>query len=213
MTESDWLSSTDPQAMLSFLQDRGPVSERKLRLFTVACCYLIWPLMTDERDRRVVEVAERFADGLADEAERESTSVHNDSDPARRTNFTSAGCAAGWARALPLTVEEAGLGARHATDALSKLAVAAGQRDQCDALRCVFGNPFRPVPFSPEWRTEAVVALARGIYEERAWDRMPVLGDALEDAGCADEPVLAHCRGPNVHVRGCWVTDLVLGKE
>lgn len=80
------------------------------------------------------------------------------------------------------------------------------------ALRDIFGNPLHPVSFSPEWRTESVVALARGIYEERAWDRMTVLADALEDAGCSDEAVLAHCREPALHVRGCWMIDSVLGK-
>ncbi|HEX4610482.1 MAG TPA: hypothetical protein VH092_20000 [Urbifossiella sp.] len=104
MTESDWLTSTDPQAMLSFLREREPVSERKLRLFAVTCCYLIWPLLMDEHDRRVVDVAERFADGLADEAERESTSVHNDPDPTRRTNFTSAGSASYRSRAMAVVV-------------------------------------------------------------------------------------------------------------
>ncbi|MFO0796468.1 MAG: hypothetical protein U0804_03265 [Gemmataceae bacterium] len=79
-------------------------------------------------------------------------------------------------------------------------------------LRDIVGNPFRPVAFDPAWRTEAVVGLARGAYEDRAFDRLPVLADALEDAGCADAAVLAHCRGPGPHVRGCWVVDLVLGK-
>ena len=56
-------------------------------------------------------------------------------------------------------------------------------------------------------------ALAGAIYDERAFDRLPVLGDALEDAGCADAAILAHCRGPGEHVRGCWVVDLLLGKS
>ncbi|MBN9517063.1 hypothetical protein J0H58_00865 [bacterium] len=78
-------------------------------------------------------------------------------------------------------------------------------------LRDLFGNPFRPVSFQPEWRTEAVVALARGIYEERAWDRMPVLGDALDDAG-ADPELVRHCREPGIHVRGCHVLDAALDR-
>jgi len=84
---------------------------------------------------------------------------------------------------------------------------------QAILLRDIFGNPFHPVAFDPAWRTEAVVGLARGAYEDRAFDRLPVLADALEDAGCADAAVLAHCRGPGPHVRGCWVVDLVLGKS
>jgi hypothetical protein len=76
----------------------------------------------------------------------------------------------------------------------------------------VVGNPFYPVALDPAWRTEAVVGLVAGIYADRAFDRLPVLADALEDAGCADADVLTHCRGPGPHVRGCWVVDLLLGK-
>jgi hypothetical protein len=84
---------------------------------------------------------------------------------------------------------------------------------QAALLRDIFGNPFRPAALDPAWRTGTVLALARGIYEDRAFDRMPILADALQDAGCTDEDVLGHCRGPGPHVRGCWVVDLVLGKS
>ena len=80
-------------------------------------------------------------------------------------------------------------------------------------LRDIFGNPFRPVAADPKWLTSAVVGLAQAIYEERAFDRMPILADALEEAGCDNADVLNHCRQPGEHVRGCWVVDLVLGKE
>ncbi|MBN9516925.1 hypothetical protein J0H58_00170 [bacterium] len=76
----------------------------------------------------------------------------------------------------------------------------------------VFGSPFRPVSFEGEWRTEAVVALARGMYESRNFTAMSVLADALEDAGCSNDDILSHCRGDGPHVRGCWVVDAVLGK-
>jgi hypothetical protein len=80
-------------------------------------------------------------------------------------------------------------------------------------LRDILGNPFRHVVFDPVWRTESVSALATGIYADRAFDRMPILADALEEAGCDDADILNHCRGPGPHVKGCWVVDLVLGKE
>ena len=86
-------------------------------------------------------------------------------------------------------------------------------RPSRDFVRDIFGNPFRPVTFDPRWRTSDVLGLARAIYDDRAFDRMPILADALMDAGCADEQVLGHCRGDGPHVRGCWVVDLVLGKE
>ena len=82
-----------------------------------------------------------------------------------------------------------------------------------DYLRDIFGTPFRVVAFSPAWRTETTVALARQIYEERDFPAMPILADALQDVGCDCEGVLGHCRGPNPHVRGCWVVDGLLQKE
>jgi hypothetical protein len=85
--------------------------------------------------------------------------------------------------------------------------------EQAELVRDIFGNPFRPVAFDPRWRTEDTVGLARGIYEDRAFDRLPLLADALMDAGCADEQVLSHCKSEGPHVRGCWVVDLVLDKE
>ena len=75
----------------------------------------------------------------------------------------------------------------------------------------VAGNPFRPVAFAPAWRTATVLALARRMYETREFSAMPILADALQDAGCHDDDVLSHCTAGGVHVRGCWVIDGVLG--
>ena len=82
-----------------------------------------------------------------------------------------------------------------------------------DIIRDLFGDPFRPVAFDLRWRTTDAIGLARAIYDDRAFDRLPILADALMDAGCDDEDILAHCRTDGPHVRGCWVVDLVLGKE
>jgi hypothetical protein len=84
-------------------------------------------------------------------------------------------------------------------------------------LRCVFGPlPFRSVPFDSSllvWNDGTVPKMARSIYDERAFDRLPILADALEDAGCTDRDILGHCRQPGEHVRGCWVVDLILGES
>jgi hypothetical protein len=80
-------------------------------------------------------------------------------------------------------------------------------------VRDVFGNPFKPSPFDAAWRTPQVMAIARTLYEEPRWEEMPVLADALEEAGCADERFLNHCRLPGVHAGGCWLLDLLLEKE
>jgi hypothetical protein len=77
----------------------------------------------------------------------------------------------------------------------------------------IVGDPARPVPFDPRWRTSDVIGVARGIYDERAFVRLPILADALMDAGCEDERIISHCRSKGPHVRGCWLVDLVLGKQ
>lgn len=84
---------------------------------------------------------------------------------------------------------------------------------QCDFLRDIFGNPYRHIILDPSWLTSTVLSLATGIYAECAYDRMPILADALEDANCTNEDILNHCRGPGPHVRGCFVVDLLLSKE
>ncbi|MBA4192082.1 MAG: hypothetical protein C0467_29235 [Planctomycetaceae bacterium] len=87
-------------------------------------------------------------------------------------------------------------------------------RPLSELFRDIFGNPFRLISVAPSWLTSTVVALAEGIYQEKAFDRMPILADALQDAGCDSADILNHCRDMNgVHVRGCWVVDAVLGKE
>jgi hypothetical protein len=83
----------------------------------------------------------------------------------------------------------------------------------CRLLREVFGNPFSPIAVDPTWLTPTVLDLARKAYEDRAFDRLPILADALEDAGCENPSLLTHLRGPGPHVKGCWAVDLVLAKE
>ena len=86
------------------------------------------------------------------------------------------------------------------------------RKRQARILRDIFGNPFRPVTFDPTWQTSASVSLAQSMYDSRDFAAMPVLADALEEAGCRQEEVLGHCRDEKqIHVRGCWVVDLVLG--
>jgi hypothetical protein len=87
------------------------------------------------------------------------------------------------------------------------------EKMQLRLVHDIFGNPFRRAAIESWWRSSVVVALTRRIYEERAFDRLPILADALEDAGCDNADMLAHCRSDGLHVRGCWVVDLLLGKE
>ncbi len=98
-------------------------------------------------------------------------------------------------------------------DSAKANAGAPARADVCGMLREVFGNPFRPASLDPRWLTPTVVDLARAIYEDRVFERLPILADALMDAGCDNEAILQHCRGPGPHVRGCWVVDAILGRK
>jgi hypothetical protein len=233
MTEAEWLTSQDPALMTFFLRETA--SDRKMRLFAVARCRRIWPLLSDERSREAVEVAERFAEGEATPAELDaaraaacgayqdgSAAFHGFRSDIKRPHSVAPHAAAihtadpsGWhagecarsaAYALfhnvpPFTQPEADAAARPELIAQTQL------------LRCVFGNPFRAVAFDSLWQTETVLALARIMYASRDFSGMPILADALQDAGCENEDILNHCRRPGEQVRGCWVLDLVLGKR
>lgn len=92
---------------------------------------------------------------------------------------------------------------------------AAASREKCvlsNLVRCTFGNPFRPVTVDPSCVTPTVLALATGIYSDRAFDHLPILADALQDAGCDNDDILSHCRSDGPHARGCWVVDLLTGR-
>jgi hypothetical protein len=230
MTEAKWVACTDPGPMLEFL--RGRASDRKLRLFAVACCRRVWHLLTDGRSRGAVEVAERYADG---ETTREELGVARDAGVAAHGELLSA--VRGGARHLSLPAAYAAFriarrkvvqAARDATafcpSAVSTAYEASDPRykaessEQTVLLRDIFGPlPFRPVTVHPPvlaWNDRIVPRLAQVIYDQRRWGDMPLLGDALLDAGCDNEEMLTHAREQGaVHVRGCWLLDLLLDKE
>ena len=225
MTEAEWLASEAPWEMVRSLGDG--VSDRKMRLFLCACCRSIWPFLTDERSRAAVEVAERFADGLAswDEAGEADEAAQEADEESDRLGATAAAYAPLGVGAVTAcyVVDHAGCEFANSTvgheeapttdpDAWDAAKIAESRR-QAAFLRDIFGNPFRPVALHPAWLTANVVDLARAIYDERAFERLPILADALMDAGCDEADVLAHCRGVGPHARGCWVVDLLLGKE
>jgi hypothetical protein len=245
MKDAEWLPCTDAEGMVAFLEGRASV--RKLRLFACACCRRVWDLQTDQRSRSAVEVAEAYADGLAEVnalwAARESAgeppkaaraaweSAREAADEAKQIAAIAWGTAAAAAHAASYAkaIEAAG-GASHeaawamawavAGDRESGVTAAAKRAElqvQSTLLRCIFGRlPFRPVTVDPDWldwNGGTVPQIARATYEERAFDRLPVLSDALEEAGCTDADVLGHCRGGGMHVRGCWVVDLIAGKD
>jgi len=211
MTEAEWLAFDDPiSPMLAFLD--GKASDRKLRLFAVACCRKVWDSLTDERSQKAVEIAERFADKCASEDELHV--AREESNAVRQAAYD--GLEAHWSQE---NNDQCNF-ADYAADVAAPDAYTAARSAEnkwnlnSDLLRDVFGPlPFRPITIDRTWLSSAVTALAQAIYDERAFDRMPILADALEDAGCTNQDILQHCRSGGEHVRGCWVVDLLLAKE
>jgi hypothetical protein len=202
MTEAEWLAATEPRLMLEFL--RGKVSDRKLRLFAAFCKWEYLRFRPDLRQgigSRYAAVTERYADGEATYEEWYAIrrNVHGTFDHADAHSQATDGV-------------ETAVCCCYADESVRETQTAAEYTLLANTLRDISGNPFRPVALHTSWRTEAVVALAEGIYAERAFERMPVLADALEDAGCAHADVLSHCRGDGPHVKGCWVVDLLTGR-
>ena len=202
MTEEQWLTATDPRPLWEYLQ--GKASDRKLRLFAVAVCYLA----SGETAVPMFEEVVRLAEGLATVDEVRGYwlrpgEVRRGAWPERPFEW-----------ALDLVQACADPDKR-----LWGVSYPAG--DQLPPiLRDVFGNPFRPPTRNPSWLTPDVLSLAQAAYEERELPqglldpaRLSVLADALEDVGCRDQAILNHLRGPGPHVRGCWVIDLLVGKE
>jgi hypothetical protein len=215
MTEADWLACNDPEPMLQFLCERQ-VSERKLRLLACACCRRVWDLLTDPRSRRAVEVAERFADRRATLRELAQARVH--AVAPRGTASTAAYWATNAKASGPICNVFAAAATPHevwTSEEDWEADLAERTRRQVGLVHEVIGNPFRTPVLPPAclaWDGGLVRHLAEGIYEEQAFERMGVLGDALEDAGCRDEAILEHCRQGGEHVRGCWVLDLILDR-
>jgi hypothetical protein len=220
MTERDWLASNNPVRLLEHALPRS--SHRKLRLFAAACARSVLPVLHDEeaaRTTRAIELVEQITeDGTgADQLRQLANEFFG--GPAG----TYAGT--GWPSIPSIALARSAV-ARHVRWTARRIiesGYAAGRsrvaRRQLSLgwshlLRDLFGPSFScPITADPRWLTSDALGLARGIYDERAFDRMPILADALLDAGCDQEELLTHCRSAGPHVRGCWAIDLILGKE
>lgn len=192
---------------------------RKMRFFGCACVRRVWHLLEDERAQKAVEVAERFADGFLGEKELNeahrlaSEAVFDDDEETGNevdaTIYTTVEllCEIDAVRWHPGDL---------ASDNVRSLLVADPESEskaQALLLHDIFGNPFRPVTFRTDWLTPTITRLAQSAYEDRRFDLLPILADALEEAGCDNTDILDHCRTFPVHVRGCWVVDQILGKS
>jgi hypothetical protein len=229
MTEVEWLTCDVPERMVRdvlehLTGDRSPRPWRLPRarqsdLFCAACYRAIRHLVPDTGTARAMEWMEENAgreDGpseFEEQLEEHAQAVKDWSECEGNSGAQAMAARVAeelWCGALEIPMHWFCRGFREmypgtlAPDAPASLAV---------LLRDIFGNPFRPVAFSPSWRTDTAVSLAKQMYESRDFSAMPILADALQDAGCDNEEILNHCRGDGPHVRGCWVVDLVLGKE
>jgi hypothetical protein len=222
MTEPEWLACDEPQTLLEFVNSR--MSARKCRLLAAAICRHVLPLTRESCCQRAVEVAERFADGVASLEEMlavseqvadayvnfpnpapvntdpplsfklESIAIQSTMFATRDTNdYLGACCRCTYLATLRWSLLRAEPG-----DYCTLV------RWQTSLIRDTVGNPFRPMTADPRWLTSTVVALAEAVYQDRAFDRLPVLADALEDAGSDNADILNHFRGPGPHFRGVW---------
>jgi hypothetical protein len=216
MTEAEWLSSTDAWNLLEVVERLRP-SERKVRLFNAAICRRFWDYLP-EASRVILTEAELLADGLIQVNSDDLCWRANDAVPpfgrlSPIKQFLNA--AARIQRAAATAVCYAVLP--------NELWGAVGyfwdinpaeKGAHAGIIRDIFANPFRPIAVNPSWLAwngGTIPRLAQSVYDERAFDRLPVLADALEEAGCPSD-ILTHCRSPGPHVLGCWVLDLILGK-
>jgi hypothetical protein len=249
-TEAQWLACTEPGNLLPFLRRKlGPrATDRKLLLFACACWRSISHLSADPRPRAAVEAVEQFLEGRgtlpqvnAALADAEAAVGQAGSDSIACASQAATFAASAVARRGPgrydaydaacdtfnAAAHAAANAAYDATDRESAAWGSAewdGDRRQCDLLRDILGNPFRPLPpIAPsllQSHDALVVRLAQAAYEQRSLpaglldnSRLAVLADALEEAGCQNEEVLGHLRGQEGHWRGCWVLDSLLGKS
>ncbi len=241
MTEREWLECELPRRMQPQL--KGRAGRRESRLFAVACCRRVWPLLLHPAARTAVEVAEQYADGLAGKealkaARRAAAAAWGEMHAAGPAAFVAEKRAARAAANAACVAEHSQAASEFAVGAIMTraglrngildhealcAARAEERRAQCRLLRCIFGNPFRPCRVDPawlRWNGRAVGTLATLTYEARQVPagtldpaRLALLADALEDAGCADAEILQHLRDPGPHVPGCWCVDLLRGKR
>ena len=224
MTEAEWEQCLSRRLLLQFIEDQA--SERKLRLWAIACCRQRWDLFSDKSHRKLIEAAEQYADGTgtSDDLKRlvrpfEYSWTKN--WPSKEGVYVASAvvplaCSDAFTSVKALTVAESISNAVSVQMGDYITEFSESEREvfpQITAIHDIVGNPFYPEAVEQGWLTDTVVQLARVMYESRDFSAMPILADALQDAGCDNHIILNHCQGRWPHVRGCWVVDLILGKE
>ena len=231
MNELAWLAGADPIAMLDHLA--ATATDRKLRLFACACVRRYWADFRYPTPRLAVAMAERLAEGTATieevEAMRGQAEMSAGNAPELdQYAYIAAGQtlqeqAADAARSAPESIRQHAIRiaayemvySENEAEAVARARVEESRR-QVELLNELFGNPFRPAVLQPHWLAwgdGVVVSMAREIEEAQRFAELPYLADALMDAGCDDETLLRHSRQTEGHIRGCWVLDVLLGKN
>jgi hypothetical protein len=240
MSTEPWELVENPSIYTDYNWFSDDVPARRFYLFIAEIGRRLQHVMTDSGPLKMIKFCEQCAEGEITEDELSDLSDEHRPKPTdnvachRANNLywmvadrykVNTRCVQWAADAFPLlAVTNAGLLSPTASDEEIEsvrnhpIFASVYQRTEVEwgeLVRDIFGpNPFRPVAFDPAWRTSTTVALAQQMYDARDFGLMPILGDALQDAGCENEDILAHCRDANgTHVRGCWVVDLVLGKS
>jgi len=234
----DWPARADVQMLWLCL--RWKASDRKARLFACACLRRLDHLLPQEY-RQALSHFERFADGWISAAELEAATevVCNERDhgpfdaegQVMRARLARNGVHDVLAPGHRVESDELSPNTKDLLDLAVQCAYGAGlqsawyvadwahtaeHRSQCELLADIFGMPLAPAPLQPEWLAwngGTIVQLAQAIYDERRFEDLPILADALEEAGCTNATIFDHCRQPIAHVRGCWALDAILGKH
>lgn len=206
MTEADWLACGDP---IRLLEQTKLESRRKARLLAWAGCRRAWSEVRDERCRDELRAAEKFADGAATSAALETASweavlAYEEAQGSVRSEVLALYAA------ISLTAGDVTVSDLVAIFQTTADLAPFGQNVraiQADLIRDIFGNPFRSITLKLAWRSLDVISVAKGINASQDFSGMPVLADALQEAGCDSDDILNHLRDTNAtHVRGCWAS-------
>ncbi len=224
MTEAEWERCRDLTKMMRVVDPRQ--FDRKLRLFAIACCRRVAGLVRDADAQSLLELTEKLAEGVADLETLRPVWLEVPFYPHAEGAIKQAAAldCASWQASVDCYRRAAQDAEAATADAIAGEGRTVAQEKferrgrerstQFAILRDIVGNPFRHVAFNREWHTSTAVAIAQGMYESREFSAMPILADALQDAGCDNDDILNHCRDEKlVHVRGCWVVDMILGKS
>jgi hypothetical protein len=216
MTEAEYCETTNITWLLNTFSKEKSV--QKWRMFAIACCRSVWPHLTAWAQESLVIL--------------ESVACGEVPDFVRSERSKSSPTPESYADRAVWKAIRAGKEAReHANYYIPRHVLSSAgprdgdpareavRKDLADAARDIFLNPFRPVAIDPAWRTADVLSLTQAAFDDRILprgvlegDRLSILSDALEEAGCTDAALLDHLRSPGPHVRGCWALDLILVK-